>query len=621
MTHHTTPRRHGRLTWVLGLGAALVCGLAAWVAAVPFPVSVLEHPTHTSTLIVDREGHLLREVLSVDETRGRWRTLSEIADTLELATIHAEDRRFHDHAGIDFPAIVRSLWIDLTTGEARTGASTISQQLVKLTLQRGEPRTLPTKAMEIVWAWRLELALDKSRILEEYLNRIPYGNQLVGIEAASRGYFDKPASALSLAESAFLAGLPSSPTRLNPYRFPERASARQRWLLDLMLERGAIDALSHAAALAEPLALKPRGGPLLAPHLTSHIISTIKTMPPTERPALVETTLDLSLQRAIEDVVRRHQPDRERAARPQALQAAVVVLDTSTSEVLAWVGSRDFANGHALGENDGVRAPRQPGSALKPFIYGLWLDRGGALDVALDDSPRTFATPTGPYRPENYDRLFRGPVSLRTALGSSLNVPAVDVLERIGVPSMVEHLTLLGLRFDKAPEHYGLGLALGNAEVRLIDLAGAYATLGRLGTHRPVTWVRDAATTTPFATTREVISPKSAFAILDILADDHARGVGFGLAGPFDLPYRVAAKTGTSSDFKDNWAFAVTPLHTVGVWVGHFEGTPMGQSPGRHGAAPLAREVLHTLYPSASRRGDVPWFAPPRGFDLNEAGL
>lgn len=609
------PRRLGKkLPWLMGLSSATVCALALWVAAVPFPLESLEHPTHTSTLIVDRDGRLLREVLSVDETRGRWVPLDEVADTLELATIHAEDRRFAEHAGIDFLAIARSLWIDLSTGEARTGASTITQQLVKLTLQRSEPRTLATKLMEIVWAWRLELALDKPRILEEYLNRIPYGNQLVGIEAASRGYFDKPASALSLAESAYLAGLPSAPSRHNPYRFPERARARQRWLLDLMRERGAIDQVSYEAAMAEPLALRPRGGPHLAPHLTSQITSRIKTMPPTQRPALLETTLDTSLQRAVEEVLQRHQPDPSRAARPQALQAAVVVLDTATSEVLAWVGSRDFGDRDALGENDGVTASRQPGSALKPFIYGLWLDRGGDPDELLDDSPRSFATPTGPYRPENYDRLFRGPVTPRTALGSSLNVPAVDVLERLGVPPMIEHLTSLGLRFEKPPEHYGLGLALGNAEVRLVDLAGAYATLGRLGQHRPVTWTR-AETPNP----QRVLSARSAYTILDMLADDRARGVGFGLAGPFDLPYRVAAKTGTSSDFKDNWAFAVTPRHTVGVWVGHFEGTPMGQSPGRFGAAPLAREVLHTLYPRASRRGDVPWFTPPEGLDLNAA--
>lgn len=580
--------------------------LGLWVGLVPFPLEVLDHPTHTSTRIVDRDGRLLREVLSVEETRGRWVGLDRIADTVELATIHSEDRRFQDHAGIDFSAIVRSIWIDLRTGEARTGASTLTQQLVKLTLHRDEPRNLSTKLMEIVWAWRLELALDKARILEEYLNRVPYGNQLIGIEAASMGYFGKPSQVLSLAESAFLAGLPSSPTRLNPYRFPEKAKARQRWLLDLMLERGAIDEVSWRTAVTEPLSLRPRGGTIRAPHLTSAIASELKRKPAALRPAVIQTTLVPELQRRLEEVVASYRPDRFRDARPEALQAAVIVLDTQTSEVLAWVGSRDFSDHEELGENDGVSARRQPGSALKPFIYGLWLDRGGQPDTVLQDLPREFETPTGPYRPENYDRSFRGPVSPRTALASSLNVPAVDLLDRLGVSPFLEHLRELGLTFDHPSDHYGLGLALGNAEVRLLDLAGAYATLGRLGLHRPVSWQKHTQ-----VEARRVLSAQSAFEVLDMLADDRARGVGFGLGGPFELPYRVAAKTGTSSDFKDNWAFALTPIHTVGVWVGHFEGTPMGASPGRFGAAPLAREVLHSLYPEARARGDVPWFESP----------
>ena len=270
------PKRASGWTRALVVATAATFGLAAWVALTPFPLDTLEHPTHTSTRILDRDGGLLREVLSTEDTRGRWASLAQIADVLELATIHAEDRRFQDHAGIDFLAITRSIWIDLAAGEARTGASTITQQLVKLTVQRDEPRTIGTKLMEVVWAWRLELAIDKERILEEYLNRLPYGNQLIGIEAASQGYFGKPAATLSLAEAAYLAGLPSSPTRLNPYRFPDRARARQRWLLDLMHERGAIDELAWKTALAQPLALVPRGGPHLAPHLTALIAADLR---------------------------------------------------------------------------------------------------------------------------------------------------------------------------------------------------------------------------------------------------------------------------------------------------------------------------------------------------------
>ena len=588
---------------VASIGLVFIAAL--WVATTPFPLEYLAKEPLTSTRIVDRHGGLLREVLSSAETRGRWVSLTDISPHLRLATIHAEDKRFFDHPGIDFPSIVRSIWIDLSTGEARTGASTITQQTVKLTVQHGEPRTIGTKLMEVVWAWRLELSQSKDEILEQYLNRIPYGNQVIGAEAASWMYFGKPASLLSLAESAYLAGLPSSPTRLNPYRFPERAKARQRWLLNLMHEREVIDTLSWRTALDEQLALKRRKATIEAPHLTARIAAEVAALGTNARPPVVSTTLDPDLQSRVTSILATHRPDVDHETHHQQLQGAAIVLDTRTSEVLAWVGSRDFFDHASLGENDGVAALRQPGSALKPFIYATFLERGGDPETLLDDSPREFATSTGPYRPQNFDRSFRGPVSVRTALGSSLNVPAVDVLERIGVASMTLRLRELGLTtLVQPPEHYGLGLALGNAEVRLFELAGAYATLGRLGLHRPVRWRSDQV---PARSTR-TLSEGAALSTLDMLADDRARGIGFGLAGPFDLPYRVAAKTGTSSDFRDNWAFAVTPLHTIGVWVGHFDGTPMGHSPGRHGAAPITRQILQALYPGAARRGDVPWF-------------
>ncbi len=606
-----SPARRSRLrralTWLVAVSSGLVLVASFWVVAIPFPVDLLAKEPLTSTRIVDRHGGLLREVLSSSETRGRWVALADISPHLRLATIHAEDKRFFVHPGIDFPSIVRSIWIDLTTGEARTGASTITQQTVKLTVQRGEPRTIATKSMELVWAWRLELSLSKDEILEQYLNRIPYGNQLIGAEAASWMYFGKPASVLSLAESAYLAGLPSSPSRLNPYRFAERAKARQRWLLDLMHEREVIDTLTWRTARDEPLALKPRKTTLEAPHLTARIASEVASLPPEARPPIVSTTLDAELQNRVASVLATHRPAADRETHHQPLQAAAIVLDTRTSDVLAWVGSRDFFDRSSLGENDGVAALRQPGSALKPFIYGTFLEHGGTPETLLDDSPREFSTSTGPYRPENFDRAFRGPVSVRTALASSLNVPAVDVLERLGVAPMTLRLRAFGLTtLVRPPEHYGLGLALGNAEVHLFELAGAYATLGRLGLHVPVRWRADKARPEP----TRALSEAAALSTLDMLADDRARGVGFGLAGPFELPYRVAAKTGTSSDFRDNWAFAVTPLHTVGVWVGHFDGAPMGGSPGRNGAAPITRQILQALYPGAARRGDVPWFGP-----------
>jgi len=601
--------QHALRHLVLGTSLAVIA-FFLWVGLVPFPREVLRRDNLTSTLVLDRSGHVMREVLSSDETRGRWMALSELSPNLVLATLHAEDRRFRDHAGTDFLAIARSFWINATTGEPRTGASTVTQQTVKLTLQREEPRNLATKLMEIVWAWRLELALSKDEILEQYLNRVPYGNQLVGAEAASWMYLGKPAALLSLAEAAFLAGLPSGPTRLNPYRHLERARARQRWLLDLMHERGAIDDITWQVAGAEPLHLLPRRGTASAPHLTSQAARLVESLPAPLRPPTLTTTLDGQLQSDLERLLAAQRPDDAEAGR---MQAAAIVLATRTSEVLAWVGSRAFGDAAALGQNDGVVALRQPGSALKPFVYGAFFDGGGAFDTVLDDRPTTFQTPTGAYIPENYDRTFHGLIDIRTALGSSLNVPAVATLARVGVPTVLNLLRKAGLTTLVAdPDHYGLGLALGNGEVRLVDLAGAYATLGRLGRHLPVRWVARSEDAASGAGNGErILSEATCFVLLDMLADDRARGIGFGLAGPFELPFRLAGKTGTSSDFRDNWAVAVTPEHTVAVWVGNFDGRPMQRKPGKSGAAPLVRQIVQRLYPNATDRGSVPWFAVP----------
>jgi len=596
------------LRWGLRIATALavvVIVFFVWVVATPFPLDALAPDDLGSSVIVDRHGRVLREVLAPDGTRGRWVALDQIAPALIDATIEAEDQRFREHAGVDGIAVLRSLWIDTRAGEARTGASTITQQVVKLTLMPDAPRTLATKAMEAVWAWRLELAASKDRILEQYLNRIPYGNQLMGAEAAAWMYFGKPARLVSYSEAAFLAVLPQSPARLNPYKRFDEVVARQRRLLTRMADDGVIDQATLARALAEPLQLLPRRSPSEAEHLTARLAAGLEKLAASERPRVLETTLDLDLQERLEGLLRTQAPA---AARLGDFQAAVVVIDTPTGAVRAWLGSRDHDDVAALGENDAVVARRQPGSALKPFIYADFIEGGGDPNTMIDDHPRRYETTTGTYAPENYDRKWHGLVSMRTALGSSLNVPAVDTLAGLGVPNLLLLLRSLGLTtLDQRADYYGLGLALGNGEVRLVDLAGAYATLGRLGEYLPVRWLAAAPSVAP----KRVLSPETSFIILDWLADDRARQIGFGLAGPLALPFRLAGKTGTSSDYRDNWAFGVTPAYTIGVWVGNFDGTPMERVPGRVGAAPLLRQVAQILFPGAARPGDVAWYDPP----------
>ncbi len=597
--------KRGVLGWVILAASLAIIAFFAWVVAVPFPEAALVMGDASSTRIVDREGRLLYDVPTTGDTRGRWRPLAAISPHLAQATIDVEDRRFRDHAGIDGFAILRSVWVNLTSGEVKTGASTITQQTVKLTLQKGAPRSFETKLMEAVWAWRLEHAHSKDEILEQYLNRAPYGNQLVGCEAAAEVYFGTSADQLSLAQAAFLAGIPQSPGRFDPYRNFARTTARQQRVLAAMHANGSIDDVALRLALAEPLTLRPKRPPHEAPHLTARIAHELRALPDALRRDVVPTTIARDTQRAIERLLATQQPE---AAQRGDFQAAAIVLDTQTSEVLAWVGSRAWSDRDALGANDGITARRQPGSALKPFIYALFLEDGHPITSTFADVPTAFETPTGRYRPQNYDRTFHGTVSLRTALGSSLNVPAIAALATVGVGRALDFLHRLGLAtLDRGADDYGLGLALGDGDIRLVDLANAYATLGRLGQWRPVRW--DASDTA--TTTRRVFSPETARALLDILADDRARGIGFGFAGPLALPYRVAAKTGTSSDYRDNWAFGVTPRYTVGVWVGNFDGHPMNRVSGPIGASPLLRQIFQILNPHAATAADISWFAPP----------
>ncbi|MFT7581229.1 MAG: penicillin-binding protein 1C [Myxococcota bacterium] len=588
-------------------GSVAVIAIAVWITAVPFPETALHFDDIASTRVVDRNGRLLRETLSAQEGRGEWLPLARISPHLVAATIHAEDKRFYAHAGIDGVAIARSAWINVTSGRAVTGASTLTQQMVKLTLQRDAPRTVGTKLMEAVWAMRLELTLSKDEILAQYLNRAPYGNQLFGAEAAARMYFDKPAADLSLAEAALLAGVPQIPTWRNPYRGLEAAKARQQLILGWMLERGAITAEAHARAVSEPLRILQRRAKFEAPQFVRHVLATqVSAASDGSTPALIKTTLDRVLQRRLQKVAAK-----QAVSDSRPYQVAMVVLDTQTSEVLSWVGSRDYHDVAAFGANDGVTALRQPGSALKPFVYGAYLEDGGDAATLVADIPTEFVTPDGIYRPQNFDRRFHGKVALREALASSLNVPAVAVIETVGVPRTLDLLRTLGFQsLHRAPEHYGLGLALGNGEVRLLDLAGAYATLGRLGRARPVT-IRPAAALARAEDDVRLFSETTAYTLLSWLSDDQARGMGFGHHGPLALPYRMAAKTGTSSDFRDNWAVGVTPDYTVAVWVGHFDGRPMDRVSGNRGAAPLLRQVFQTLYPDAAGRGDVTWFKRP----------
>ncbi len=577
---------------VSGAGIAVAAAaLAGWMAMPP-PADLLAPPTTPALVVADRHGAQLRATRAQDGSRTAWRALEAFDPKLLQAFVAVEDRRFWSHAGVDPRALARAARDNLAAGRIVSGGSTITMQTARLL--RRTPRTLPGKARQTLWALRLEAHLDKAAILEQYLNRVPLGQGTVGVEAAAALYFGGTAREVSLGQAALLAALASAPSHDNPLIDPARARARRAVVLRRLGALGYATPEDLARASAEPLVALDRTTPFLAPHFTTRFLARGDDPPP-PRDGVARTSLDLGLQGEVEAEVR-HAVDvlRDRIV----AHAAAVVLDNPTGEILAWVGSPDFFADTA-GQVDMVVSLRQPGSTLKPFLYGLAFDRGYTPASLLPDVPRTYHTTLGPYRPRNYDRRFRGPVRAREALGSSYNVPAVELAERLGTGALLRTLHLAGFAsLDRTPEFYGLGLALGNGDVTLLELANGYRALANGGLWRPVSW--RAGSVNPGAWPRgqptrdtaiRVMSPQAAALVLDILADPAARVPGFGVHTALDLPFRAAAKTGTSRHFTDNWAVATTERFTVAVWVGNFSGRPMQGVGGITGAGPLLQRV------------------------------
>jgi penicillin-binding protein 1C len=597
--------------WMTATGLlALVVGWV-WVYAVPFPVEELDPARFSSVRVLDRHGVLMREWLTSGHGgRSQWRKLDEVSPWLRKALLAAEDARFYDHSGVDARAVGRAVRDNLSAGRVVSGASTITMQVVRL-LWPGE-RSLRKKASEAVWALRLERAMTKDQILEQYINRAPFGNQLYGVEAAALRYFGKTSQELSPAQAAFLAGLPQSPIHHNPLKDITKAQQRQRWILGRMRDLGDLTDDQYSQALGEPLLLQPARGAFAAPHFMDYLYAQLPAQTLAQA-VTIETTLDHQVQALAEGVVSTHIATlRER----NVTQAAVVVLDVATAEVLAMVGSRDFFDAASEGQVNGAVALRQPGSSLKPFTYALALERGWTAGTLMPDIPITYKTATGTYAPGNFDNIFRGPVRARPALACSLNIPAIKAQEFIGVQALLTWLRRAGFsHLTQDAEFYGLALTLGAGEVRLLDLAAAYGVFARGGLWRAPTLTRRVTSTngpldTPPPETRRLLDPSTAYIIADILSDPMARAPVFGMHGPLNLPFWVAAKTGTSSDFRDIWTVGFSDRYIVAVWVGNFDGQAMNAISGITGAAPIFRDIMLNLHPPAQPQPPSP-AAPP----------
>lgn len=595
-------------------------GLGVYAAATPLPDALSGAPgagaDRDSVRVTDRTGVVLAELRDEQGEKQRRVPLDDLGTPIQDAIIAAEDARFYDHFGVDPLAMGRALFASLVRGRVVSGASTLTQQLAR-TLVRA-PRTTAGKAKVMALAVRIEASLSKRRILEEYLNRIEFGPNVRGAEAAAWVYYGKRARDLSYGEAASLAAMVRGPTIYDPRRHPERLRARRDVVLDRMVQHGMITSEQAGLAKSEVIAPPSRYASARAAHFVAAVDRGRfdPCGPAWKRPArttVVKTTLIADLQRQIELAARatlRELEDRHVTA------ASVVVVDNERGDILAYLGSPDPSDVGHLGGNDGVLAKRQPGSALKPFVYELGMD-DGALTAAtmMPDVELSFTAPDGDtFTPHNYDRRFHGPVLARQALGNSLNVPAVWLTDRLGAGHVLDRLREDGLcSLDDTPSRYGVGVALGDGEVTLLELTMAYAALARGGaplSPRAVLEIElaegehvvvDSAVPPPRA------RPSAPY-VLDILKDPRARMASFGESTVLDLPFEVAAKTGTSKGYRDNWVVGSTPSITVGVWVGNFDGSPMHDVSGIAGAGPLFRAAML----AASRYAEPSRFAPPK---------
>lgn len=568
-----------------------------------FPVHLADLETHAfhSVKFYDRHGNLLQEVLSESESKSIHVPIDDVSPYFLNAVIAVEDRRFYRHRGVDVRSVIRALYQNIRSLKVISGASTIPMQLARM--RRPGPRTLFKKIGEVFYAFRMEAGMHKREILQAYVNRLPMGGNLYGIESGAQAYFGISSRDLTLAQATFLASIPNSPNRLNPYHHAREIKKRQRIVLESMIEQNMIDESRIAGVLKEDVCLKPQSASFLAPHFVFHLMRRLP-----DDIHEVRTTLDCDLQQMVQEQIQKVLFALEGF---HVTNAAALLIDNHTGEVLAYAGSADYFDTENEGENDGIQALRQPGSAIKPFLYQLALENGHTPATVIPDIPVHFRMPAGVYSPKNYSEQFRGPVRLREALANSLNIPAVRVLAGIGVHEFLNRLHDYGFQsLQREADHYGVGLVLGNGEVTLYELARAYVCLARNGRWtriREILGIHGKPVHVPL-TDRTISSRMFAFLITDILSDRFARTAEFGFNTVLELPFPCAVKTGTSFRFCDNWTLGYTRDYTLGVWAGNFNHEPMQKVSGISGAGPIFARIMQMLY--HDKQPPKKWTAP-----------
>lgn len=576
-----------KLLQALGSGL-LWLGLASPASALPSYAQVRADHRPSELLLLSREGQVLQQLrVDMSVRRGQWQPLAQVSPALLRALLLSEDQRFYAHSGIDWRAVPAAAWGNLWQQRTR-GASTLTMQLAGLLdgdwRQSGGGRTVVQKMGQALAAQQLERSWRKDEILEAYLNLVPFRGELVGIDALARTLFGKAAHGLDLQESALAAALVRAPNA-RAAQVAQRACALLAQLSGARADCAALDLLATAALQRRAYASSEG----VAPHFARQRLAQARAAlaPGAALPAQLPSSLRADLQRfAVQTLAQQLRELRGRAVE----DGAIVVLDNASGELLAYVGSSGRLS--RAGEVDAVQARRQPGSTLKPFLYAQALaERRLTAASLLHDAPAQIATASGLYIPQNYDRQFKGWVSVRTALAASLNVPAVRSLVMVGPEPFFAQLQALGLELAQSGGYYGYSLALGSSELDLLHLANAYRTLANGGRASALAWQRGARPAfTP------VLDAGAAFIVGDILADPLARARTFGVDSLLATRFWTAVKTGTSKDMRDNWALGWSQRYTVGVWVGNASGAAMHAVSGSSGAAPIWAAVMGFLH-------------------------
>ncbi|MCF6284734.1 MAG: penicillin-binding protein 1C [Candidatus Hydrogenedentes bacterium] len=598
--------RRLRYTLLVGATLPILFALAGWWLLPPLdPAGYLHTPA--SGQLLDREGQRLYVALNERDAWSLPQPYEGLSPYLLEATLAAEDQRFYQHPGVDPVAIVRAAGQNLRQGGVASGASTLTMQLVKLGGHNSA--SLRGKLGQAVYVLRLEKSLDKESILRGYLNKAPYGMNLLGAEAAAWRYVGKTARTLSLSEAALLAGLPKAPSRLNPLAHPERAQVRRDYVLRRMFAEGYIETVQRDRALATPVRAEWHDFPRHAPHLGTRYRDALA------HGEVISLTLDGALQRDLEATLPHYLKRFDRAI----TNGAIMVVDVHTGALLARVGSASFEDTPGGGQVDGCRALRSPGSTLKPFLYGFAMAQQQLYptEVLLDD-----VLDYGRYAPGNFDGAFSGPVTATEALRYSLNVPAVALLDRVGVAPFRGFLRDGGLTsINRSPADYGLGLALGNCEVSLEALTRLYLSVASLGTQNELR-LRSGASGSGGA---RVFQPELARALYAMLAQPFPKELKPGLLRREGNDAPVCWKTGTSTGYHDAWTFAFNQHYLVAVWLGNNDGKGVRQLVGAYAALPLVAKVFCDLPPLAGSswppalQGTSVAFCAASGLPANEA--